>query len=206
MSSTARRPRRVLMSVAAAVVGVVGLSGCAAGMVSQTAQQVAAIDGANGQSGAIGILNVLLVTTERDAYPAGSDVELDFWVSNESLEDDTLVSVSSPLAESGGITGQARVTAQSLTDMATVTSPRVTLEGLTEDLTYGETVPVTFTFEAAGDITVNVPIAVPAQRSTDRPTVNILPPHGTPIWEEGHGEEGDHAEGGTESTGEASGH
>ena len=63
---------------------------------------------------------------------------------------------------------------------------------------------MTFNFANAGALSLNIPIQVPEQRSTDRPTVEILPPHPTPIWEEGlHGEAGE--AGAAAETGEAGG-
>jgi hypothetical protein len=50
---------------------------------------------------------------------------------------------------------------------------------------------MTFSFANAGTVDLNVPIQLPAERSTNRETVNILPPHPTPLWEEDELAEGD---------------
>ena len=59
-------------------------------------------------------------------------------------------------------------------------------------------IPDWFSFENAGALSLDIPIEIPSERDTERPTVNIQPPHPTPLWEEGHGGEaagavGDHA-------------
>jgi len=206
VSRTARRPRRVLVPTALSLLAAasLALSGCAAGQYSQTADQVAAIDGANGTVGDIAILNARLAPTEREKYPAGSDARLLLWISNDGLTADTLSSVSTSAADSVEITGDPAVPGQTLADFATDQGTEVTVTGFTADLFYGNSIPVTFNFANAGALSLNIPIQVPEQRSTDRPTIEILPPHPTPIWEEGlHGEAGE--AGAAAETGEAGG-
>ena len=208
MSRTARVPRRVLVPTALGLVMVASLtlSGCAAGKYSQTADQVAAIDGANATVGDIAVLNVRLAPTEGEGYPAGSDARLLLWISNDGLETDTLSGVSTPAAESVQISGDPTLLGQTLTDFGTEAGNRLTVTGFLEDLYYGVSIPVTFSFANAGTVTVNVPIEVPLTRSTDRETIAILPPHPTPLWEEGaHDEQaqGEDAAAGAESTDEA---
>jgi len=201
VSRTARRPRRALVSTAVSLLAAASLviSGCAAGQYSQTADQVAAIDGANGTIGNIAVLNARLAPTEREKYPAGSNARLLLWISNDSLNPDELSSVSTSAAKSVQITGDPAVPGQTLADFATDQGTEVTVTGFVSDLYYGNSIPVTFNFKNAGTLSLNIPIQVPEQRSTDRPTVEILPPHPTPIWEQAeHGEAGAAAE-----TGEA---
>lgn len=203
MSRTARLPRRVLVPTTTAILAAVtlALSGCAAGKVSQTADQVAAIDGANGTVGDVAVLNARLAPTAREDYPAGSDARLLLWISNDSLNPDTLTGVSTSSAQSVDIVGDPVVPGQSLADFATEQGTEVVVTGFLQDQYYGQSIPMTFSFANAGSLTLNIPIEVPAERSTDRETVNILPPHPVPIWEEGeHGEE---AAAGAEGTGEA---
>lgn len=203
MSRTVRLPRRVLVPTTTAILAAVtlALSGCAAGQVSQTADQVAAIDGANGTVGDVAVLNARLAPTAREDYPAGSDARLLLWISNDSLNPDTLTGVSTSSAQSVDIVGDPVVPGQSLADFATEEGTEVVVTGFLQDQYYGQSIPMTFSFANAGSLTLNIPIEVPAERSTDRETVNILPPHPVPIWEEGeHGEE---AAAGAEGTGEA---
>ncbi len=79
---------------------------------------------------------------------------------------------------------------QTLADFATAEGTQVIVTGFLQDQYYGVSIPMTFSFANAGTLSLNIPIEVPAERSTDRQTINILPPHPVPIWEEGqHGEQ-----------------
>ena len=77
---------------------------------------------------------------------------------------------------------------------------RVTVNGFTAAVPYGQSIPMTFSFAERRQLTLNVADRDPgrAVRPTGA-TVKILPPHPTPIWEEGqHGEqaaEGDEIDG-----------
>ena len=200
MSRTARLPRRVLVPTALSLLAAarLALSGCAAGQYSQTADQVAAIDGANGTVGDIAVLNARLAPTEREKYTAGSDARLLLWISNDGHHRRRHADVStSPAADEITIRGDATVPAQYLADFATLRH-RGDRHRLHRRRSYGQSIPMTFSFASAGSVTLNIPIQVPDERSTDRPTIEILPPHPTPIWEEGHGDEAAAAEEGGE--------
>lgn len=206
MSRTARLPRRVFVPTALSLLAAASLvlSGCAAGQYSQTADQVAAIDGANGTVGDIAVLNARLAPTAREQYPAGSDARLLLWISNDGLNADELTGISTSAADSVEINGDAIVPGQTLADFATEQGAEVTVTGFVQDLFYGNSIPMTFDFKNAGSLSLNIPIQIPEQRSTNRETIEILPPHPTPIWEEGsHGEAGE--AGAAAETGEAGG-
>jgi periplasmic copper chaperone A len=191
VSRSVRLSRRVLAPTALAVAAAASLvlSGCASGQVSQTADQVAGIDGANGGIGDLTVLNARLAPTEPEGYQEGADARLLLWVSNDSPTNaDTLTAVTSPSADEIVIRGDATIPAQYLADFSGASGTRVTVNGFTGAVPYGQSIPMTFSFESAGSITLNVPIELPGERSTDRPTIEILPPHPTPLWEEGHGE------------------
>jgi hypothetical protein len=83
------------------------------------------------------------------------------------------------------ITGDPAVPGQTLADFATDQGTQVTVTGFLQDQFYGQSIPVTFNFKNAGSLSLNIPIQVPEQRSTDRPTVDIQPAHPVPIWEQG---------------------
>jgi hypothetical protein len=172
------------------------VSGCAAGQDSQTAEQVAAIDGANGTVGDIAVLNARLAPTVREDYPAGSNARLLLYVSNAGLAADTLESVSTSAARSVRITGDQTLPPQKLSDFASDTGTEVVVTGFLQDQSYGVSIPMTFSFANAGSIDLNIPIQVPAERSTDRETIDIQPPHPTPLWEEDELAEGDVGPGG----------
>ena len=87
------------------------------------------------------------------------------------------------------IVGDPIVPGQTLADFATDNGTEVVVTGFTQNLDYGVSIPMTFSFATAGTLSLNIPIELPPERSTDRETIAILPPHPTPIWEEGeHGE------------------
>ena len=175
--------RRRHLLVAGGLAAALLLGGCAAGQISQTADQVAAIDGANGSAGKIGVRNVLFPTAPAlTGYAAGADVPLILQISNDGITADTLTQVSSPSATSGAISGTATVPAQSLITLGTDSTVKLTLKSLTATLPYGHSIPVTFTFTTAGQITVNVPIAIPDVRDSNRPTIDIQPAQPTPLW------------------------
>jgi copper(I)-binding protein len=198
VTRTARLPRRVLAPAGLALFAAMTLavSGCAAGQYAQTAEQVAAIDGANGTVGDIAVLNARLAPTTRSSYPAGSNVRVLLYISNAGFTADTLESVSSSAATSVKITGDAALPPQTLADFAGETGTEVTLTGLLQELHYGVSIPMTFSFANAGSIDLNVPIQLPPERSTNRETVNIQPPHPTPLWEQDELAEGDVGPGG----------
>lgn len=198
MTRTARLPRRVLApaGLALAAAMTLAVSGCAAGQYSQTAQQVAAIDGANATVGNIAVLDVRLAPTEREYYPAGSSARVLLYISNDGLAADTLEGVSTSAAQSVKISGDATLPPQTLSDFASETGTAVTVTGFLQDQYYGVSIPMTFSFANAGTVDVDVPIQLPKVRSTNRETVNILPPHPTPLWEEDELAEGDVGPGG----------
>jgi hypothetical protein len=186
------------------VAASLALSGCAAGQYSQTADQVAAIDGANGTIGDITVLNARLAPTERQDYPAGSNARLLLWISNDSLNPDTLSGVSTSYASSVKIVGDPIVPGQTLADFATDSGTEVVVTDFTQKVDYGQSVPMTFSFATAGTLTLNIPIELPPERSTDRETIAILPPHPTPLWEEGqHAEAAGGEDAGHGSTGQS---
>lgn len=158
------------------------LSGCAAGQISQTAQEVAAIDGGNATVGDIGVRNALLATPDAANYATGSNVKLLMVLSNDGLSADTLTSISTPAASSVKLSGSITVPAQSLVTISADSTATATLTGSTRPLCYGKSIPLTFSFAQAGQLTVNVPIQTPAERTGGRDTINIQPPELTPLW------------------------
>lgn len=198
MSSTARPPRRLLVP-ALAMAAAVALTGCAAGQISQTADQVAAIDGANGSVGNLTILNAQLAEPRDQTIGEGSNSQLLLWISNAGLEADTLTGITTPYAAEVRITGDAQIPGQTLTDLATSQGTRITVEDFTQEVVTGNSVPMTFSFQKAGSIDLDIPVQLPPGRSEGRETIEILPPHPTPLWETGlHGEEEGHSAGGGE--------
>lgn len=182
-----RRRRPLVAVLAVGLAAVLTVSGCAAGQVSQTADQVAAIDGANATVGEIGIRNALLQTPAGPKWAAGSDVTLLFWLTNDGKLPDTLTQVTAAGATSVEISGKATVEGQTRKQFGADSEVRVTVKGLTADLTYGQTLPLTFVFATAGQVTTNVPVQVPQERTGARETVHIQPTEPGSVW----GDEGE---------------
>ncbi|MGI8417149.1 MAG: copper chaperone PCu(A)C [Nakamurella sp.] len=158
------------------------LSGCAAGQISQTAQEVAAIDGGNATVGDIGVRNALLATPDAANYAKGSNVKLLLVLSNDGTAADTLTSISTPAAGSVKLSGAITLPAQSLVTISADSTASATLTGTTQPLCYGQSIPLSFSFAQAGQLTLNVPIRTPAERTGSRDTINIQPPELTPLW------------------------
>lgn len=181
-TATVSRPKhhtfRVRLTSAALGLGaVVALAGCSAGQVTETDTQVSAVPGGSGDANGIGVRNATLSFPESGArYPAGSSAPLAGVLINDTGELDRLVQVNSTFAGSVEV-GKER-TLPSRTALhaygaenvqAGGTQQRevsITLKGLTQDITPGVTIPVTFVFEKAGPVTVQVPIG---EDTTPRP-------------------------------------
>ncbi|MCI2424005.1 copper chaperone PCu(A)C [Saccharopolyspora sp. K220] len=159
-----------LIPAAIGLGAVVALAGCSAGQVTETDTQVAAVNGGSGDLNKIAIRNATFIfPTSGARYPAGSSAPVQLVLTNEG-PDDKLVQVSSPYANSatlGGITELPSRTALHATggsaqvQQAETTADRevqITLNGFKQDIGPGVTVPVTFVFEKAGAVTVQVPI------------------------------------------------
>jgi copper(I)-binding protein len=56
--------------------------------------------------------------------------------------------------------------------------PVVTLVGLVRDLLPAQIVQITFVFEHAGELTINVPVAVPPTEISPAPTLDLGEPEG----------------------------
>lgn len=175
-----------LASAALGLGAVITLTGCSAGQMTETDTQVAAIDGGNGEVNGLAIRDATLTFPPKDsAYPAGSSAPLRLVLSNEASTSDRLVQVTSPYAASAQLGGKTDLPGRtSLHALGEPTSGsqqstgqhpggqnqpapggsadqpevEITLNGLTQEIRPGVTVPVTFVFEKAGPVTVQVPI------------------------------------------------
>ena len=181
MFRTVQLPRRVV--VVAALACALALGGCASGKIAQTAQQVSAVSSGSGKIGDIDVLNVSFETPQGTSIPKGGSAPLQVWISNDSINTDTLTQVSSPVAGSVQIQGTATVQAQALEDFGS--KYKITLAGLTAPIVYGVSVPVTFTFQKAGSLTINVPVQIPDERTPGRPSIQMGNPEETTIYQSG---------------------
>ncbi|QCQ93575.1 copper chaperone PCu(A)C [Rhodococcus sp. SGAir0479] len=168
--------RRVATAVALAAGATLVLSACGAGQISQTATQVAAVNGNQATSGNIALRNVHVVYPNSEEYSIepGGAAQLAFTAVNLSEHGtDALKSIKSDYAGSVTIVdkdGTREIKPQAALGAGNpdVTVPEeapesvslldVTLENLREGVRPGLTFPVVFTFQNAGDITVQVPV------------------------------------------------
>ncbi|WP_111766633.1 hypothetical protein [Nakamurella deserti] len=198
MARNARLARLRLIPAVGVAGAVLALSGCGAGQIAQTAQQVAAIDGANGTAGEVAVRDVRLAPTESYRYEPGADIPVKLWLSNTSLNPDELTGVTTEAAEEVVVEGDTDIQPQTLREVNSETDTTIVVTGLRDELPYGKSIPMTFSFASGGTISVNVPIEIPEQRSTEpRETVNILPEEHSDIWF-GEGHEGEAGHEGTE--------
>jgi copper(I)-binding protein len=159
------------------------LSACSAGQVTQTASQERDKTGAQGQVGDISLRQAELLNPRGGSYERGDDAELQVALINGGTEDDALVGVDGEgfgSAEiessatgtgtgtgsgSGGSDGEIEIPAGSSVYVGT-DEFTVTLTGLDEELTTGQYIEVTFTFENAGEVTLPVTVATSSEGET----------------------------------------
>jgi hypothetical protein len=180
------------------------LSACSAGQVTQTATQNRDKTGAQAQVGDISLRQVELLHPLGGTYQRGDDADLQAAIINGGTTADTLVRVDGDAFDSAVIQSAGTGTATSTTSGATSTSAagttaspststpspgstvfvggndfNVTLINLHEDLTTGQYIDVTFTFENAGSVTVPVSVATPGGSETRGETFDFHQEAGT---------------------------
>lgn len=164
----------------AAAMGVLLLSpaalgACSAGQVTQTSTQEQNL-GNQAEVGSLALRALQLPYPTGGVYADGDDARLLGAIASSSDADDTLVSIegdafesvevvtpdasSTPRAAGGSGSLALTVPADGTLFLGDGTGPSVTLVGLSDELTVGEYVDVTFTFEQAGEVTVPVPVGV----------------------------------------------
>ncbi|MCV7346918.1 hypothetical protein [Mycolicibacterium rhodesiae] len=166
-----RLTNRLVAASAGLAAGALILTGCGTGQISQTADQQSAVNGATANVANIALRNVHIQAVQSgDALKPGRTVELIFAAANISPDtNDKLVTVSSDVgsveltgntsipAGSSLIVGSADGQAEAAPmGSAQPAKAEVTLsQPISNGLTYG----FTFTFEKAGQATVQVPIS-----------------------------------------------
>ncbi|SFK88332.1 copper chaperone PCu(A)C [Geodermatophilus ruber] len=158
------------------------LTACSAGQASQTVAQNRDKVGAEAQAGDIVLRQVHLAYPDEERYEAGDDAELIMAISNRGDEDDTLVGIegegfdgvtvtedaatASPVpgttgAPSAGSSVDIPVPARGVVYIGPDGDYSVALTDLSEDLTPGQGLDLTFTFENAGEVTVRAVVTTP---------------------------------------------
>lgn len=90
--------RRIGIGVAVAAGALLALGGCAAGQHAQTAVEVPVVDGVSANAGPIALRAVTVAPPTDKSYPEGGDATLQLVIVNDSLTDDQLTKVSTPVA------------------------------------------------------------------------------------------------------------
>ncbi|MFD4368918.1 hypothetical protein [Rhodococcus sp. NPDC058521] len=186
MTALDKSTRRVATAVALVAGGALTLSACGAGQISQTATQVAAVNGNTAEVGPLALRNVHVVFPNSEEYSLepGGDAVLAFSAINDSENTpEKLTGITTDFAGSVSIAGEAGtadIAPQTSLGAGTSTEDAsgqaeadaqnagnadapsdlvlVVLEDLKEGVRPGLTIPVTFSFANAGDVTVSVPI------------------------------------------------
>lgn len=174
----------VTASVIATLVTAAALTGCAAGQRAQTSSEFSVVDGASANISTIGLRDLgVAAPPVATGYPAAATAKLSLGIVNNGQASDTLVSASSPAAASVVITapsatsaspspvgpastapsaaggGRIVIPAANLVTIGAATgSGVVALTNLKNALVAGQSIPVTFTFQIAGTVTVQVPV------------------------------------------------
>lgn len=176
MSSSAapRRPARRTRLTAAAIatplaLGVV-LTGCSAGQQAQTAAKRPGVEGSSAKSGDLSVLNAHLVSPGDDhKYEAGDTVEMELVVASSGAGDEiTAITVDgeeATISASGGATTAGTGSSTSIE----IPAGGLVVIGENGDYTVETTMtsevypatllPVVITFQDAGDVELNVPVA-----------------------------------------------
>lgn len=170
----------VLMIVLASVAALVG---CGAGNVQTTAT-----GGVGGRVGDIVVRDAAFtfdgLIAGDTVYQPGDDAVLQLTIVNEGDRADRLVGVTSPIARSATITGDARIarhqvlTAGYQEPLASTTLPgadvvQIMLIGLRSPVRAGFSYPVVFAFEQAGELHLELPVENPG---TSRSPAHQPPP------------------------------
>jgi copper(I)-binding protein len=145
------------------------LAGCYASQDAATARETPDIPGVDGAVGMMVLDDVYLDTAT--AVPPGGSVAVRGAFSDEAAQPDRLVAVTTPLAatvellspDGTAATDGIEVPAQGQVD-ATTGPVLIRLTGLTQELSPGAIVPVTFEFATAGRVTLDdVPATTPEE-------------------------------------------
>jgi copper(I)-binding protein len=159
MEQTGTRAGRV--AVAAALVAV--STACSAGQDAETSEETPDTSGVDGSVGQVQLDDVHL---DADAtVQAGDSVGLRGALSNDASTDDRLVSVSTPSAgsvqlldEQGDSSPEGIALPAGGQVDATQGPVRIQLDAVTADIAPTDTVPVTFVFQTAGEVQLEVPV------------------------------------------------
>jgi copper(I)-binding protein len=152
---------RLLLGAGVLALLIPAIAGCEAGSDAPTLEFHPASSGAQTVFDGIKITNAFVLgAPSGSTVPSGSSASLFVSLYNGGSSADTLVSATSP-ATAASISlsgGTVSLPANSAPVNLTGPEPQVVLENLTTPLTGGSTIPVTFDFQHAGSVTLQVPV------------------------------------------------
>jgi copper(I)-binding protein len=152
---------RLLLGAGVLALMIPAIAGCEAGADAPTLEFHAAAFGAQTVFNGIKITNAFVLGAPNGStVPSGSSASLFVSLYNNGNSSDTLLSATAPgsaasISLSGG---NVPLPANSVPVNLTGPEPQVVLESLTRPLTGGSSIPVTFDFEHAGKVTLQVPV------------------------------------------------
>lgn len=115
-------------------------------------------------------------------YEQGEDASPCLGISNPGSRPDALIDVSGPDFAHAAASGSSEVSVEAPEDDIVYVGgegqPSLTLVGLQRSLRSSQSIPVTFTFDRAGEVTLHVPVAAGDQNSL--PTFDFPDPADDP--------------------------
>jgi copper(I)-binding protein len=160
-SSAKTAAGRLLLGAGVLALLIPAIAGCEAGADAPTLQFHAASAGGQTVVNGIKITNAFVLGPQSGStLPSGSSASLFVSLYNGGNSSDVLMSATAPgsavsISLSGGT---VPLPANSAPVNLTGPEPKVVLENLSKPLTGGTTIPVTFDFQHAGTVTLQVPV------------------------------------------------
>ncbi|WP_147263091.1 copper chaperone PCu(A)C [Geodermatophilus sp. TF02-6] len=161
------RPRHAVRRVVAGLACALVLGACDAGNDAETAQETPDVAGVDGSVGQVSVDDVFIDTD--GTVQAGGSVPLRGALTNDAEQADRLVEVTTAAAQSVQLLDEdgnpsadgIELPAGEQVD-ATTGAVRMRLEGLTGPVDTTDTVRVTFAFQTAGRLELDVPVGPPS--------------------------------------------
>jgi len=158
------RPHRTVTRAAAGLACALALGACDAGNEAETAQETPDVAGTDGTVGQVSLDDVFI---EADGtVDTGGSAPLRGALTNDAEQADRLVGVTTPAAQSVQLLDESGAPSPSGIELpaagqvdATTGAVRMRLEAVTEPIDTTDTVRVTFTFETAGHVDLDVPVS-----------------------------------------------
>ena len=175
---------RLLLGAGVLALLIPAIAGCEAGNNAPTLQFHPANFGANTTFNGIQITNAFVLGAPNGStLPSGSAAGMFVSLYNSGSGSDTLVGATAP-GTSGSISlsgGTVPLAANAAPVNLTGPEPKVVLEDLSQPLRGGSFIPVTFDFQHAGTVTLQVPVEAQAfQWATFSPPASATPTPATP--------------------------